>query len=375
MQCPNDARPFHGVVEGKGAYNKHAKIQAAAAALATPFLEKAVEQIALDPENHPLVIADYGPSQGKNSLAPMRIAIQNLRARLGPDRPILVFHIDQPSNDFNSLFEVLSSDPDRYALDGANVFPCAIGRSFYEQVLPRDSVHLGWSSYAAQWLSRIPSVIPGHIWSPRSTGSARAAFERQAAEDWEAFLSLRAREMRPGARFAIVLPALADDGSSAIIELIDHANGVLAEMVDDGAITKLERARMVLGSYPRKKSELLAPFAKEGQFQHLIVEDCEVSILPDAAWAEYHENGDKEALARKRALFFRSTFMPSLASALTRVRDGDGEALCTFADRLEDGLIRRLAGRPAPTDSLVQTIVLAKLNDPSIENHTCALSS
>ena len=49
------------------------------------------------------MIADYGSSQGKNSLAPMGIAIGNLRPRLGPNRPIFVFHVDQPSNDFNTL--------------------------------------------------------------------------------------------------------------------------------------------------------------------------------------------------------------------------------------------------------------------------------
>ena len=38
----------HGVMEGKGAYNRHAKIPAGGAALALPLLEKAVRKIALD---------------------------------------------------------------------------------------------------------------------------------------------------------------------------------------------------------------------------------------------------------------------------------------------------------------------------------------
>jgi hypothetical protein len=356
----SEVRLPHGVMEGKGAYNKYAKIPAGGAAVATPFLEKAVQKIILDLENRPVVIADYGSSQGKNSLGPMRIAIRKLRERLGPDRAIFVFHIDQPSNDFNSLFEVLGSDPDRYASDEGNVFPCAIGRSFYEQVLPPESVHLAWSSYAAVWLRRVPSLIPGHFWAPCSTGVARAAFERQAAEDWKAFLSVRAREMRPGARLVIVLPALADDGSSGFTELMDHANAVLAEMVDEAAITVRERAGMVVASYPRRKSELLAPFANEGRFQDLAVEDCELSVVADPAWADYQENGDKEALARKEALFFRAVFVPSLASTLTRTRADNGGAVRRFADRLQDGLIKRLARHPAPTDSFVETIVLAK---------------
>ena len=355
-----EARAAYAVMESKGAYNRHAKIPAGGAAIAAPFLEKAVRNVTIEPEDQPVVIADYGSSQGKNSLAPMRMAIQSLRPRLRSDRAIFVFHVDQPSNDFNTLFDVLSSDPDRYALDEANVFPCAIGRSFYEQVLPRDSVHLGWCSYAAVWLRHIPCLIPGHFFPPSSTGDVRAAFESQAAEDWKTFLSLRACEMRPRARLVVVLPALPDDGLSGFARVMDHANAVLAEMVDEGAITAEERTRMVLGSYPRRKDELLAPFVEEGRFQQLTVEECDISPLPDAAWAAYQLDGDKEALAKNKALFFRAVFMPSLASALTRVRAGDGEAVSRFADRLQDGLIRRLIPDPAKDDMLVETIVLAK---------------
>jgi hypothetical protein len=75
---------------------------------------------------------------------------------------------------------------------------------------------------------------------------------------------------------------------------------------------------------------------------------------------DYQENGDKEELARKKALFFRAVFVPSLASTLTRTRADNGEAVRRFADRLQDGLIKRLARHPAPTDSFVETIVLAK---------------
>jgi len=354
--------PPHGVMEGKGAYNKYAKLPAGGAALAVPLLEKAVRNIVVDRGDQPIVIADYGSSQGKNSMVPMQVAIRNLRQRLGPNRPICVVHIDQPSNDFNTLFEVLDADPDRYVLDEPNVFPGAIGRSFYESVLPPGSVELGWCSYAAVWLSRVPTFIPDHFVSLRATGRVRAEFERQGAQDWEAFLSLRAIELRPGGRLVVVLPALTDDGLSGFENIMDQANAVLAEMVADGALMAEERARMVLRAYPRRKCDLLAPFARDGHFQHLTVEDFEMSALPDGAWTDYERDGNKEALATKQALFFRSVFMPSLASALDRVRLGDAEALRIFGDRLEAGLKRRLASQPAAMHSFVQTIVLARLD-------------
>jgi hypothetical protein len=69
-----------------------------------------------------------------------------------------VFHIDQPSNDFNSLFEVLNTDPTSCVIDKPDIYPAAIGKSSYEQVPPRGSVHLAWCSDAAVWLSRVPTT-------------------------------------------------------------------------------------------------------------------------------------------------------------------------------------------------------------------------
>jgi hypothetical protein len=129
-------------------------------------------------------------------------------------------------------------------------------------------------------------------------------------------------------------------------------------MVDEGAITADERAHMVLGAWPRRRRDLLAPFSHNGPFHGLAVEHCDLSPLPDSAWADYKRDPNKEALATRHARFFRATFVPPLASALTG-SDGNGTS-CAFADRLELGLTRRLANQPAPLHSFVQTIVLAK---------------
>jgi hypothetical protein len=85
---------FYGIMEGGGSYNKYAKLPAVGAALALPQWEKTVKNVAIEPGDHPVVIADYGSSQGKNSLVPMQLAIKILRNRLEPNRSISVFHID-----------------------------------------------------------------------------------------------------------------------------------------------------------------------------------------------------------------------------------------------------------------------------------------
>jgi hypothetical protein len=352
----NTAETTHGVMEGAGSYNRNAKLPAAGASLAVPFLEQAVQDVALDAGDHPIVVADYGSSQGKNSLAPMQTAIKGLRKRVGPERPILVVHVDQPANDFNTLFDVLHRDPGRYSLGDPNVFPSAIGRSFYESVFAKEHVHLAWSSYAAVWLSRLPTLIPNHFVALASSGAVREVFERQAADDWKLFLSLRARELRPGGRLIVVLPALNDEGVAGLEPLFAHANEALGEMVADGVITAEDRSRMVLGTFPRRRSQLLSPFDSSHQFCSLTAVCCELFELPDAAWMDYERGGNMEELLNRHTGLFRAIFVPSLATALA----DPGKTARTFADEFQSRLKRKLAEHPAPLHSFVQTMVLAK---------------
>lgn len=353
--------PTQGVMEGEGQYNKHARLPADGAALATPALEKAIREMDLAPGDDSIVIADYGSSEGKNSMSAMQVAIRQLRRRIPPQRSISVFHIDQPSNDFNSLFEVLHADSSSYAIADPNVFPAAIGKSFYEQVLPSSSVHLGWSSYAAMWLSRLPAQIPGHFIAWRGPKVVRAEFDRQAALDWETFLTLRAKELRPGGRLIVVVPGVCDDGLVGLEPLFDEANAVLDELIADGTITSEERSCMALRVHPRRKQELLSSFRK-GTFHDLRLISFEMFEVPDFAWAEYERDRDSEALTAKRALFLRAVFAPSLASALKPGTAENGNRAGTFADQLELRLKRRFATHTAPMNTPVQVMQFAKTN-------------
>jgi SAM dependent carboxyl methyltransferase len=357
---PSDPVQPGAAMEGQGSYNRHGRLPAGGGALALPHLERAIAEVPLDSGVEPVVIADYGSSQGKNSLAPMGVAISAVRARTGPARPILVCHEDQPSNDFNALIGLLHSHPDRYQLADPNVFPCVIGRSFYEGVLPENFVHVGWSSYAATWISRIPALIPGHIFFARSNGEVRAAFERQGASDWQAFLALRARELRPGGCLVVVVPGADERGVSGMEAIFDHANAVLGDMVSEGTITADERRRMVLNVWPRRKAELVAPFDRNGRLGSLALTDTGTRLLRDAAWDDYEKDGNAQALAEKHAMFFRAIFAPTLASALTRVREDDAAAFAAFADRLTTGLRRHLEAKPAQMHSLVQIVAVTK---------------
>ena len=346
------------VMEGRGAYNLNSASQASGIEIALPLLVRAAEQIATGYQDQPIVFVDYGSSEGRNSLGPISAAIGVLRPRVGPERAIVVTHTDLPANDFSTLFEVVDKATTSYASDDANVFPNAVGRSFYRSVLPPSSVDLGWSSYAAQWLSRAPASIPNHFYIQRSTGHVRAAFARQAEEDWRTFLALRAKELRPGGRLVVVMPANNEAGETPLEALFDYANLILADMVAEGTISAEERARMLLTNYHQRPDETLAPFGASRQFAGMNLESCTFSLVADGAWIQYEKDQDAAALAAKRAGFFRATFAPTLASALTR--NGDADVRKAFGNQLEAGMRRRLTEHLAPLEHNIVSLSLVK---------------
>src|SRR6185369_13193037 len=171
-------------MEGRS-YGISSRLQAAGLKAAIQLFEQAAAAVPLPSPPRPIVIADYGASTGHNSLLPIRAAIAVLRTRTRPEHSILVGHTDLPDNDFTALFRTLAEDPDSYLNHDAATYASAIGRSFYTQILPSDSVNLGWTSWAIQWLSRIPAPIPDHVMVAYSRDDAvRDDYARQAAHDW-----------------------------------------------------------------------------------------------------------------------------------------------------------------------------------------------
>jgi hypothetical protein len=358
-QLNADLTAPQSVMEGRGAYNLNSALQASGAALALPVFEQAAHSIPLEDGDRPIVVADYGASEGRNSLIPISLAIRVLRQRAGRSRPICVVHTDLPANDFKSLFATVEETPESYARDGP-VFPSAIGRSFFRALFPNCYVDLAWSSYAAQWLSRSPRPVPDDIVGFRGAGPLRQAFFDQGRADWETFLARRADELRPGGRLVVCLPSLNEAGLHPGALLIDAANEAIAEMLAEGSITAEERERMCIAVYPRTRAETLAPFAEGGSGLGLQLISSSFSPVEDVGWIKYREDRDAEALAAKRAGSFRATFGPSLASALR----GDDSARQAFSDRLEAAMRRRLAIHPVEIANIVAILSLVRSKDP-----------
>jgi hypothetical protein len=332
-------------MEGHGAYNRGSRVQGASSAPALGLLEAAAQAVPLPDPPAPLVIADYGASQGRNSLAPIGSALAELRRRAGPDRAVSVVHTDLPGNDFSALFETLESDPASYLKGDGAVFPSAVGRSFFGQILPGSSVHLGWSSWAVQWLSRVPAPIPDQVQVAFSRdAAARAAFAAQAAADWRTFLQARGAELAPGGRLVVLAMATDDAGDFGYGAQVATLYAALEDMAARGAITAAELGRMAIPTYGRTRAEFSAPFAG-GRFAGLRLEGLDVFHGFDHVFADFSADGDDRAFGAKWAGFSRASVFPTLAAEL----GADADRAARFMDALEQDAAVRLAAAPEPT--------------------------
>ena len=98
------------VMQGRGYYNEHSELQARSAEEADRVLRRALDAVAIPPG--PLTIADFGSSQGHNSMRQLALALDRLSARAGHGRETMVVHTDLPHCDFTSLFATLETSED-----------------------------------------------------------------------------------------------------------------------------------------------------------------------------------------------------------------------------------------------------------------------
>ncbi len=335
------------------------RLQAAGLAPAIALFEQAAAQVPLPQPPQPIVIADYGAANGHNSLKPLSASIAVLRRRTRHDHAILVAHTDVPHNDFTALFQNLADDPESYLhLDTAS-FASAIGRSFYQQIVPSNTVNLGWTSWATQWLSRIPCDLDDHVHvAGTHDEAARAAYAHQAATDWHNFVAFRGRELAPEGRLVVLTMAADEDGTFGFTALLDAIVAVLSDQVRDGLLGQDEVRRMTIPTFGRSEKDFRAPFAPSGRFEGLTIDHLETFDAEDRFWARFQLDGDAEAFGAQWAAFARTALFPTLTGGL----DGgvqDPRAVA-FVEQLEGAVAQRLSSAPEPMRIPLALVALVK---------------
>ena len=346
-------KPPGAAMEGGGFYNRNSALQAGGIARLLPHLEAAARNLTFGDE--PIVIADYGASQGRNSMAPMRIAIEEIRARAGASRAIQVVHTDLPSNDFAALFAALEDDPDSYLNGQDNIYPSAIGRSYYQPIFASNSVHLAWNTWTMHWMDGEAIHAPDHIFAAFSKDPVvgERVTQRQAL-DWKRFLECRAVELRPGGKLITALVG-SKSGSTGWQWLGNAYWRALVELGSEGVLSRDELTRLTIPVGGRTVEDIRVPFDANNRFAGLTLEHAELVDVPDPWWQTYQKTGDAMALARNHANSTRGWSGPTLLRCL-----GERADRAAVVDMIFDRLATSLAASPQQHATYLTLAVLTK---------------
>jgi SAM dependent carboxyl methyltransferase len=376
MNRPNPTLSSHNEEHmlGHGFYNKHSHEQGKANTYGLPLLVEAVNGIDFGQIGDEFRIADYGSAQGQNSLLPMKTVIAETKKRAGDSGrtaiPISVTHTDLPTNDWATLFQTVLFSTDSYLAGVRDVFCFASGTSIYHQIFPPNHIALGYSAITTHWLSRKPCNISNEIWSVRTIGNVHDTWAKQAKADWNAFLQYRAIEMQPSAQLVIIASGADTQGNSGAEGLIDLANSVLQDLVNEGTLYPDEYEQMAIPTYYRTTQEWKEPLTPGSDFVEasgLSLIHFEERVLPDTYFEQYQQNRDAKAFAEAYTGFFKAAFEPCLFASLldSRTPQSRQEVIDSFLQRLQSGL----AQDPERSSCrwFLQLMVIAKKAAPRIE--------
>ncbi|MHA7777688.1 class I SAM-dependent methyltransferase [Roseibium sp. M-1] len=327
---------------GGGFYNANSATQWNAIEKVLPLIDEAIATLPVEGAGS-ISLADYGCSEGRNSIAVMQHALPALLDRT--ERPVRTIHSDLPTNDFSNLFRSLR--PDGSSVFGSDrVFSSAIGGSMFDQLCPPESLHFATTFNAIGFLSCRPvDRLPGYI-LPNGPSAIRAngyvaeedrnAFSELARHDIARFLRVRSRELVSGGKLLMQVfgskgPARTCDG------LYDLLNDAVLEFVASGEIGQDVYDRYYQPVYMRDLDELTRPvtdaaYSAAGLFSLDRAMDYEIRV---PFVEQFKLDRDLDRYARDYVNFFRA-FTEAVLRAALPADAGREDLLSRIYARAED---------------------------------------
>lgn len=345
------------VMIGEGLYNKYSRITKDMSNECIELLKISAESINIDDKSSITFIADYGCAQGKNSLEPLSVILPILNRRYDNKKEIAVIHIDKENNDFSDLFKTINNSDDSYQkITINNIFSLATGSSYFNQVVPKNSISLGFSFLSIHWLSKVPKKEWNNILFKGSNNDAIEEVRSIAAEDWRTFLDKRNEELKTGGKLVMSILGQDDNGNLGFEDLFGNADTVLKNMVKTNLISFTEFKNMKACFYTRSKLDILQPFEQYGclKYKDLVLKHISYKIVKDYIWLEFKKDNDIEKLANYYSMFYYSILSDCLFSNTNRPEKIDLIDIFTKELKLE------IMKNPFPLTTTMFYIVIEK---------------
>ena len=263
----------------------------------------------------PFSIVDYGAADGGTSYGLVANIVAELRS-CDTQREINVTYTDLPHNDFSALFRFLhdsESESRSYLYQFPRVYAMSSGTSFYQQILPSNTVDIGFSATAMHWTSTLPCNISDHVHAVGASGKEFEVFQAHALRDWETILLHRSREMVDGGLLVMANFCIDEDGrylgNTDDVNMFSMFDALWKEMIDAGVITENEYQATTFPQFYKTIDEFRLPFdnpnssvSKSG----LRLVEAYTGITKCPYRAHYDQHGD--------AAVFADSYVPTLRS-------------------------------------------------------------
>ncbi|PKA60304.1 Gibberellic acid methyltransferase 2 [Apostasia shenzhenica] len=263
-------------------YAKNSEATACAIALSKPLLRESIASMKLHVGELSIRIADLGCATGYNTISTIEFVVESLRKRyeeeLNHVPEFEAFFSDLPSNDFNSLFQLLLLPP--FDISQRPYYVAGVPGSFYGRLFPSRKLHLTVSLNSLHWLSRIPEPVMdrksaawnrGRVWIDGAKEEVVDAFAKQSAEDLERFLRCRMDETVEGGVLFLLMAGRPssqrpenqlndeDTRTKHPFTIIDQA---WEDLVKEGSIEEETRDTFNIPAYMRSTEEVKKAFVK-----------------------------------------------------------------------------------------------------------------
>ncbi|KAJ1392505.1 Zinc finger, PHD-type [Sesbania bispinosa] len=239
-------------------------------------------------ESGPFVVVDLGCSCGNNTINVVDVIIKHIIKRyeaLGCDPPeFSAFFSDLPSNDFNTLFQLLpplgvSMEECLAANNHRSYFAAGVPGSFYRRLFPARSIHVFHSAFSLHWLSQVPESVvekrsiaynKGRVFIHGADESTANAYKKQFQTDLAGFLSARSVEMKNGgSMFLVCLGRTSvdptDQGGAGLL-FGTHFQDAWDDLVHEGLISSEKRDNFNIPVYAPSLQDFKEVVEANGSF-------------------------------------------------------------------------------------------------------------
>ncbi|MED6188552.1 Indole-3-acetate O-methyltransferase 1 [Stylosanthes scabra] len=278
--------------KGEGSYVNNSQAQAMHAKSMLHLLKETLDRVELeDSRENPFVVVDLGCSCGSNTINVVDVMIKHIMKRyegLGLEPPeFSAFFSDLPSNDFNTLFQLLppmanygvSMEECLAAKNHRSYFAAGVPGSFYRRLFPARSINVFHSAFSLHWLSQVPEAVTeksssaynkGRVFIHGADESTANAYKKQFQSDLAGFLRSRSVEMkRGGSMFLVCLGRTSvdptDQGGAGIL-FGTHFQDAWDDLVRQGLISSEKRDTFNIPVYAPSLQDFKEVVEADGSF-------------------------------------------------------------------------------------------------------------